>query len=148
MPGELRRGQLYFITLDPVIGREIGTRGLELAHTLAEGLAPEEIGPIKRRPVVVLSINWLNRRPLVGVVVPGSSSRPPREYRNVVAVRPSRINGLTIDTYFQCHQLRAVDHSRFLTEPVGWLSANDLRRIEQAVAFVLGLDVFRSGMAQ
>jgi len=113
------RGEIYYVNLDPVVGREI-----------AGG---------KRRPVVVLSINDLNRKPLVVAVVPGTSAQKPHQFRNVVNVTPSEANGLSCGTNFQCHQIRALDHSRFRFPAAGRLAPADLARVEQATKFCLGL---------
>lgn len=114
----LLRGEVYYVTLAPKVGREIDD---------------------KRRPVAVLSINDMNRKPLVVAVVPGTSTTMPHSYRNVVAVQPTFANGLSEVTSFQCHQIRAIDHSRFPPRPAGRLSAGDLAKIEDAVRFALGL---------
>ena len=113
----VRRGEVYFVDLDPTVGREMGGG--------------------KRRPVVVLSINDINRKPLVVTVVPGSTTAS--TFRNVVKVAPVPANGLSKHTYFQCHQIRAIDQSRFSPSPVGYLSSAEMARIEDAVRFCLGL---------
>lgn len=116
----IERGQVYFVELDPVVGREIGGN--------------------KRRPVAVLSINDLNRKPLVVTVVPGTkASGKPAHHRNSVLIDPTAENGLTMATIFQCHQVRALDQSRFTSPPVGRLSAAEMKRIEKAVKYSLGL---------
>jgi mRNA-degrading endonuclease toxin of MazEF toxin-antitoxin module len=90
--------------------------------------------------VVVLSINDINSKPLVIAVVPGTKAADkPVNFRNVVVVDPSPGNGLAVQTVFLCHQIRAIDHSRFSLRPIGRLSPADITRIEDAVAFSLGL---------
>ncbi|HEV2294228.1 MAG TPA: type II toxin-antitoxin system PemK/MazF family toxin [Tepidisphaeraceae bacterium] len=116
----INRGEIFFVRLDPIVGREIGGD--------------------KRRPVLVLSINDINRKPLVVTVVPGTgTTRPERAYRNEVIVPPTPRNGLRVPTTFLCHQIRAIDHARFLDAPVGWIDPVDLHAIEAAVRFSLGL---------
>jgi len=116
----IERGQVFFVELDPVVGREIGGN--------------------KRRPVVVLSINDINYKPLVVSVVPGTkASGKPVHFRNVVLVPPTPANGLSVKTVFQCHQMRAIDHDRFTSQAVGRLSAEHLRLVEDAIKFSLGL---------
>ena len=116
----IERGQVFFVSLDPVFGREIGGN--------------------KTRPVAVLSINDINVKPLVVAVVPGTKAGDKAaHYRNVVVVSPTPANGLAMETIFQCHQLRAIDHGRFIRPPIGRLSAIDIGRIEEAVKFSLGL---------
>lgn len=114
------RGEVYFIQLGPTQGRELNS---------------------KRRPVVVLSVDEINTRPLVVVVIPGTSLKTSGRtvYWNEVRIAPSTENGLTADTVFQCHQIKAVDHGRFTADPVGTLSDPDLDAIEQTVMLCLGL---------
>jgi mRNA interferase MazF len=84
----ISRGQIYFVELGPVRGREIDD---------------------KRRPVLVLSINDLNSKPLVVTVVPGTkAANKSTHFRNVVLVAPTTTNGLLCETVFQCHQIKAV----------------------------------------
>jgi mRNA interferase MazF len=113
------RGELYFVELGPTRGREID---------------------LKRRPAVVLSINDINRKPLVVTVVPGTSrDRGSQVYRHEVRVDPSATNGLTNSTVFQCFQMKALDHVRFDQPPIGVVSSVDLRNIEDTVKLCLGL---------
>jgi mRNA interferase MazF len=113
------RGEVYFVRLGPTVGREIDT---------------------KRRPVVVLSINDINSKPLVVTVVPGTSwAAGKRIHANEVRIDPSATNGLSNTTVFQCHQIKALDHSRFDQAPIGMLSSQELEAIEQAVKLCLGL---------
>ena len=116
----VRRGEVYLVRLDPSLGHEAGGK--------------------KIRPVAVLSINDINSKPLVVTVVPGTSARTkPVHFRNVAVVDPSPTNGLEATTVFECHQLRAIDHSRFTGGPVGALSSAELTRIESAARYSLGL---------
>src|SRR5271157_194079 len=114
----IERGQLSYVFLDPVFGKEIGG--------------------YKTRPVVVVSINDLNTKGLPVLVVPGTSAeRKPDHFKNVVRVEPTQENGLKNPTLFQCHQVRALDQGRFTAAPIGRLSPKDLRAIEEAVKYVL-----------
>jgi len=116
----VERGEIYYVYLDPVFGREMGG--------------------YKTRPVVVLSINDINRKPLVATIVPGTTAAGKVSiFRNVAVIPPSASNGLSVETIFECHQLRAIDMGRFTSRRVGRLSPQDLRRIEEAAKFSLGL---------
>jgi len=116
----IRRGEIYYVNLDPIVGREMGGN--------------------KARPVAVLSINDINVKPLVVTIVPGTTAAGKHStYRNVAVVTPTPTNGLNVETIFLCHQLRAIDKVRFPSNPVGRLSARDLQRIEDAIRFSLGL---------
>ena len=113
------RGEIYFMHLGPTHGRELDS---------------------KRRPVAVLSVNGINSKPLVVVVVPGTSLKASRPlFVNEARVDPTAENGLASTTLFQCHQIKAVDHARFTAGPVGTLAVADLEAIEQAVKVCLGL---------
>jgi mRNA interferase MazF len=63
------RGEVYFVELGPKKGKELND---------------------KRRPVVVLSINDINRKPLVVTIIPGKTYNPAKPcYPNEVKVDPS-----------------------------------------------------------
>ena len=110
----IQRGEVYLVYLDPAFGHELG------------GYKP--------RPVVVLSTNFINEKPLVVTVVSGTSEkRPQASFRNVVRVVPTQQNGLTDPTLFQCHQIRSLDKGRFTGKPVGRLADADVERIEKAL---------------
>ena len=123
---DIMRGELYFVELGP-------TRGKELDN--------------KRRPVLVLSSNDINRVPLVVTVVPGTTKDPTKPVRrNEVVVKPTETNGLTNPTAFLCFQLKALDHSRFENSPIGVITANDLESVPKACGAGFqpaGLRVFR-----
>ncbi len=111
------RGEIYFATLDPVQGRE-------------------QAG---RRPVLVLSIDVINRLPLVVTVVVGTrGERVPRDYPTNVRVTPDE-SGLPSETVFLGFQVGSLDPRRFPPEPAGRLSGETLSRVEDAVRYCLGL---------
>jgi mRNA interferase MazF len=113
----IQRGEIYFAALDPVQGRE-------------------QAG---RRPALVLSVDAINRLPLVITVVVGTrGERVPRDYPTNVRVAPEE-SGLPSETVFLCFQLRSLDRSRFPPAPAGRLSAEALQRVEDAVRYSLGL---------
>lgn len=113
----MRRGEVYFVNLDPIVGREQqGTR-----------------------PVAVVSIDRINRLPLVVTVVPGTDAANVRGNHASNVLVPAGEAGLSMDTVFLCFQARALDHSRFTDPPVGQLSAVRMEQIEAALRHVLGL---------
>src|SRR4051794_27362483 len=113
----MRRGEVYFVSLDPVIGRE------QHGH----------------RPVLVLSTDNINRKRLVVTVVPGTDgANVPQDFPTNVRVAPAD-SGLPLETVFMCFQVRALDHSRFPRQPAGRLSTDALEQIEKTVKFCLGL---------
>jgi mRNA interferase MazF len=114
----IQRGDIYFINLDPVIGREQGGT----------------------RPVVVVSSNSrVNALPLVITVVIGTKgANVYKDFLTNVRV-PSSESGLPLETVFMCFHIRAVDLSRFPAQPSGKLSTNALEEIDTAIRYCLEL---------
>lgn len=105
-----RRGEVYWVNLDPVVGSEIA----------------------KRRPGVVISVNALNRQRNHVIIVPLSSKGTPRPPIVTAVTSLEKTATARVD------QLRAVDKSR-LQESMGTLSAVDMGEIEKGLSIVLGL---------
>ncbi len=113
----IQRGQIDFVNLNPVQGRE-------------------QAGP---RPVVVLSIDEINALPLVVTVVVGTKGANVRQnYPTNVRVAPED-SGLPLETVFLCFQIRSLAPSRFANEPAGALSASKMAELEIATRYCLGL---------
>ena len=113
----IERGDIFFVNLDPVRGRE-------------------QAG---QRPVVALSVDSINRLPLVVTVVVGTKGENvQRDYPTNVRVSSSE-SGLPMETVFLCFQLRSIDPSRFSAQRAGRLNAAALKRVEDAVRRCLGL---------
>jgi len=113
----VQRGEIYFVNLNPVQGRE-------------------QAG---QRPVLVLSIDSINRLPLVVTVVVGTKGgNVPRDYPTNVRVSPAE-SGLPTETVFLCFQVRSLDPKRFPPDSAGRLTGSALNRIESALRYCLGL---------
>ena len=113
----MRRGEIYFVDLDPSVGRE-------------------QFGV---RPVLVVSSDRVNGKPLVVTVVPGTDgANVPVDFPNSVRV-PADDSGLPRETVFLCFQIRAIDHSRFTSPPAARLPRTYMRLVEDALRFVLDL---------
>lgn len=113
----IQRGEIYFVNLNPVQGRE-------------------QAG---ERPVLVLSIDAINRLPLVVTVVVGTKgSNIPRDYPTMVRV-PSSESGLSLETVFLCFQIRSLDPKRFPEHPAGKLSEEMMLVVEATTRYCLGL---------
>jgi mRNA interferase MazF len=106
----IRRGDIWWVSLDPTQGSEIR----------------------KTRPAVVLTANGLNRARRTVVVVPLSTGPDPRPPL-IVPTPSAGPNSVAV-----CDQLRAVDKNR-LSRNSGRLSAADLRIIEESVRRILQL---------
>ncbi len=113
----MRRGEIYFVDLDPTIGRE-------------------QFG---RRPVLVVSTDSINLAPLVVTVVPGTDAANVHRKRRDSVLVTAKESGLPIDTVFLCIQIRALDHSRFPRQSIGRLNSTRMGDIDEAMKFALGL---------
>ena len=113
----IQRGEIYFVNLNPVQGQE-------------------QAG---QRPMLVLSIDAINRLPLVVTVIVGTKGENvPRDYPTNIRVTPAD-SSLPIETVFLCFQIRSLDPRRFSPIPAGNLSGRILEQVEQAVRYCLGL---------
>jgi mRNA interferase MazF len=113
----VHRGEIYFVNLNPVRGKE-------------------QAGS---RPVLVLSIDTINRLPLVVTVVVGTKGENvTRDYPTNVRIA-AKESGLPFETVFLGFQLRSLDPNRFPNAPAGKIVGETLARIENAVRYCLGL---------
>lgn len=113
----IQRGQIYFVNLNPVQGRE-------------------QAG---QRPVLVFSINEINALPLVVTVIVGTKGANIRQnYPTNVRIAPED-SGLALETVFLCFQIRSLDPKRFSQQPAGILTATKMAEVETAVRYCLGL---------
>lgn len=113
----IQRGEIYFVDLNPVKGRE-------------------QAG---RRPVLVLSIDDINNLPLVVTVVVGTKGENiSRDYPTNVRVSAEE-SGLPLETIFLCFQVRSLDPKRFSQESAGRISDRTLQKVEDSVRYCLGL---------
>ena len=113
----VQRGEIYFANLDP-------TQGHEQAGT---------------RPVLVLSIDAINSRPLTVTVVVGTKgANVSKDYSTNVRV-PAAASGLPLETVFLGFQVRSLDGSRFPVRAAGRLPSEWMLRVENAVRYCLGL---------
>lgn len=119
----ISRGQIYFVQLNPTKGRE-------------------QAG---RRPVLVVSVDAINRQPLVVTVVVGTDARNvAQDYPTNVRVTAGE-TGLEIDTVFLCFQVRSLDPGRFVDSEtriprlVGSMPASRMEEVDRALRLVLGL---------
>ncbi|MBI5529093.1 MAG: type II toxin-antitoxin system PemK/MazF family toxin [Deltaproteobacteria bacterium] len=119
----IRRGEVYFVNLNPTKGRE-------------------QAG---RRPVLVVSADAINAQPLVVTAVVGTGGKNvPRDYPVNVRV-PAAESGLPEETVFLCFQVRSLDPARFAdpatgtARPAGALAPERMAQIETALRRVLVL---------
>lgn len=113
----IRRGEIYFVDLDPVKGREQSGR----------------------RPVLVLSVDAINDLPLVVTVVVGTKGENvKRDYPTNIRISADS-SGLPMETVFLCFQIRSPDPRRFQNRAAGKLSPKNLEEVEDAARRCLGL---------
>ena len=113
----VQRGEIYLVNLNPVQGRE------------QAGL----------RPVLIISVDAINRRPLVVMVIVGTKGENvTRDYPTNVRISPQE-SGLPNETVFLCFQLRSLDSGRFTGRAAGKVSQAVLEKIETGVRYCLGL---------
>ena len=108
MTMDISRGEVFWARLDPTVGSEIQ----------------------KTRPVLVLSINPLNRARKTVVVVPLSTSAPAIDFLNV------ELKGGSVA---RCEHIRSIDKSR-LSDKIGSISVADIGKIEDGICRVLGIN--------
>jgi mRNA interferase MazF len=116
----IKRGEIYFVSLDPVKGRE-------------------QAG---QRPVLVVSSDAINSQPLVVTVIVGTDAKNvARDYPTNVRVVAEE-SGLPKDTVFLCFQVRSLDSSRFrepFAKRAGLVPPQRMIEIENALRLVLVL---------
>ena len=113
----IERGEIYFVNLNPVKGRE-------------------QAG---QRPVLVLSIDAINRLPLVVTVVVGTSgANINRDYPTNIRLQSAE-TGLDSETVFLGFQIRSLDSKRFPDRATGRVSRTTLKKVEAVVRYCLGL---------
>ena len=111
------RGEIYFVELQPAKGRE--QRG--------------------KRPVLVVSSDAINTKPLVVTVVVGTSGeRVAKDYPSNVRVSAEE-SALPKETVFYCFQLRSLDPARFIGAAAGKLSAAKMEEVDRALRLCLDL---------
>jgi mRNA interferase MazF len=104
----VKRGDVFWAKLEPTVGSELQ----------------------KTRPVIVISINPLNKARNTIVIVPLSTSAPVIEFLNVA---------LKGGSVARCEHIRSIDKSR-LIEKVGSISDVDIAKIEVGISRILGMN--------
>lgn len=108
-----RRGEIWWVDLEPIVGRETG----------------------KKRPCLILQNDVGNKQGGTTIVVPFLPGK--KTYPFVVNIEPTEQNGLDRDRNVNLGQMRAVD-SRRVTNKLGVLEDIYWEQIEKAVCIELG----------
>jgi len=116
LPMQIKRGEMYYADLNPVVGSEQG------------GI----------RPVLVVQ-NELGNLHSPTVVVAAITGQPKRFYLPTHYSLPLG-NGLEMPSQAMLEQIRTIDKSR-LREYVGYLDEETMKGIDRALAVSMGLDL-------
>ncbi len=109
-----KRGEIWFVSLEPVIGHEIG----------------------KKRPAIVISNDKNNLYADTITVIP-ITSKTERIYPFEVLL-PKKEVGLPKDSKAKCNQIRTIDKKR-LINLVGSLSPERVKEVEKALLIHLDM---------
>ena len=113
MTKQIKRGDIYYASLNPVLGAEQGNT----------------------RPCLVVQNNIGNQHSPTVMVVPLTSSK---KSFLPTHVRISRTGGLVADSTALCEQVRTIDRIRF-DGYVGRVDANAMEAVNDALAISMGL---------
>src|SRR5260370_35495884 len=120
----IERGESYLVSLNTAQGREQSGR----------------------RPVLVLSVDAINRLPLVVTVVVGTKGENvARDYPTNVRV-PLAESGLPMETVFLCFQHRSLDARRFAVSPAGKPPGAILAKLQKPLPSCFGLSAIAHPM--
>src|SRR5438067_2115725 len=107
---QVRRGEIYLVSFDPTVGREIQ----------------------KTRPALVVQNDVSNRYSPITIVAPITSTLTGRLYPTEVLLQAHE-GGLDVDSRVLLNQLRAVDKQR-LVRRLGRVSAATLHEVDRSLA--------------
>jgi len=110
----LNKGEIYLAKLNPTKGHEIN----------------------KVRPVIVFQSAYLKDLPTV-IVIPLTTHLKDNWFP--LRVRISKRGKLEKDSDAVIEQIRAIDKSRIIGNPIASISDDELKLLEEAVLFVLGI---------
>lgn len=111
-----RRGDLYWVNLDPTIGSEIK----------------------KTRPCVVISPDAANEAGPLVIVAPVTKAEGKKVFFHEILLSKGTA-GLPFDSKIKVFQLRCVDKRRLSPARIGTLSPDLLHRLDEKIRIVTGL---------
>jgi mRNA interferase MazF len=115
----MKQGEIWLIDLDPTVGAEM----------------------TKTRPAVIVNDDELGKLPLK-IIVPITDWK---EHYSVapwmIAINPSKQNGLTKKSSIDCFQIRSVSKSR-LVKQIGHVTSNEISLIQEGIIRVVGYDKY------
>ena len=115
----IKRGDIYYAELNPVIGSEQGGT----------------------RPVLIIS-NDIGNRHSPTVIVADITSRVHTKAKLPTHTAIRDFEGLNKDSIILLEQIRTIDKKR-LQEYIGMLSANEMARVDKALAISVSLNILK-----
>ena len=119
MERKIKRGDIYYANLNPVIGSEQGGT----------------------RPVLIIS-NDIGNRHSPTVIVAAITSRVHTKAKLPTHTAIRDFEGLNKDSIILLEQIRTIDKKR-LQEYIGMLSANEMARVDKALAISVSLNILK-----
>lgn len=119
MEKTIKRGDIYYADLNPVIGSEQGGT----------------------RPVLIIS-NDIGNRHSPTVIVAAITSRVHTKAKLPTHTAVNDFEGLSKDSIILLEQIRTIDKKR-LQEYIGMLSANEMARVDKALAISVSLNILK-----
>ncbi len=110
----MNKGEIYLAKLNPSKGSELS----------------------KVRPVIIFQSNYLSNLPTV-IVIPLTTHLKDDWFP--LRVRISKRGKLEKDSDAVVEQIRAIDKNRIIGNPIASLSNDELKILDEAVLFVLGI---------
>lgn len=112
----LRRGEIYRVSLDPTVGHESK----------------------KTRPPLVIQNDIGNRYSPLTIVAAITSQVSPVAYPVEVVIEPTSSNGLGVRSAIRLDQIRTVDRQR-LIQRLGQVDRGSMTKVDEAIRISLGL---------
>jgi mRNA interferase MazF len=113
---DLRRGETYLCSFDPIVGHEIK----------------------KTRPALVVQNDVGNRYSPLTIVAAITSTISPVPYPVEVVIDPTAGNGLAVRSSIRLDQIRTVDRQR-LSRRLGVVDSSTITQVDEALKISLGL---------
>ncbi|MDB2562097.1 type II toxin-antitoxin system PemK/MazF family toxin [Sulfurimonas sp.] len=110
----INQGEIWEVEFFPNIGSEIG----------------------KKRPALVVSYNGIGKLPLKTIVPITNFSKNFEFYPWIVKISPSRSNGLSKVSGFDCFQVRNFSHHRFIKK-IGMIDEETLFNVHKTIVKTL-----------
>lgn len=113
----IRRGDMYWVHLDPTVGPQIK----------------------KKRPAVIIQNNVGNRFSPLTIVAPVSSMRDGVPPFPILVLLNAGDGGIPEASYVNCGQLRTIDTTKRLGKKIGTLSPSKILEVDRALRISLDL---------